>query len=382
MPRNSKTTKPSAASEQFDVSKFENVHQIGGITTATLDSPGIGGTTQGSRVAFVNTGSGLRFTIALDRGGDIIDASFNEHALAYLSPNGLKPPNHAYHHGLDWLHGWAGGLVTTCGPQYIGGPREEDGVTTTLHGHHSNSPAAVEMILNPDPHRGRREMLLSMTIRDARMFGPVVEVRRQIQCALGSPEIVIHDQVTNRGNTRCAHHWLYHVNLGYPLLDRGSKHIYRGPAEFWEMPAPPGESIIRKVGKAAMNRIKTVTDPLEEHRGSGERGLIVQVKPDRQGLCHVGLVNPRLQLALELTYPANALPRLANWQHYGPNGSYVSGIEPFSGSLLGKAQDSFPGAEQYLQPGESRRYQLTLRVHHTPEAIGELMRHDGDVTES
>ncbi|MCE9590328.1 MAG: aldose 1-epimerase family protein [Planctomycetes bacterium] len=365
----------------FDTDKFENVHQVGGITTATLDHPGLGGVTRGTRVAFVNTGAGLRFTVALDRGGDIVDASFNQHSLAYLSPNGMRPPSHAYHHGLDWLRGWAGGLVTTCGPQYIGGPREEDGATTSLHGHHSNSPAAVEMILNPDPHRGRREMLLSMVVRDSRMFGPVVEVRRQIQCALGVPEIIIHDHVTNRGNTRCAHHWLYHVNLGYPLLDRGAKHIYRGPAEFWEMPAPPGESIIRRIGQAAMNRIKTATGPLDAHRGSGERGLIVRVKPARDGMCHVGLVNAKLNLGFELIYPAKALPRLANWQHFGPGGSYVSGIEPFSGSLLGKARDKFPGAEQYLEPGESRRYQLTIRVHNDKAGIKGLMSHDGEVSE-
>lgn len=365
----------------FDTNKFENAHQMGGITTATLDGPGIGGVSQGSRVAFINTGSGLRFTVALDRGGDIVEASYNQHALAYLSPNGLRPPNPAYHHGVDWLNGWAGGLVTTCGPQYIGGPREEDGISTSLHGHYSNSPANVEMILNPDPHRGRREMLLSMVIRDARMFGPVIEVRRQIQCALGSPEIVIHDHVINRGNIRCAHHWLYHVNLGYPLLDRGAKHIYCGPAEFWEMPAPPGASIIRKVGKSAMNRIKTATEPLDTHRSAGERGLIVQVKPHRDGLCHVGLVNPKLNLGFELIYPSKALPRLANWQHFGPEGSYVTGLEPFSGSLMGKARDTFPGAEQYLQPGESKRYQLTLRVHADKAGIRSLMSHDGEVTE-
>jgi hypothetical protein len=62
-----------------DLAKFENPLQLGGIRTGTLDSPGAGGG-QPVRVALFDTGAGLRFTVALDRGGDIVDASFKQHA--------------------------------------------------------------------------------------------------------------------------------------------------------------------------------------------------------------------------------------------------------------------------------------------------------------
>ena len=71
-----------------DLAKFENVHQLGGIRTGTLGDPPV-------RVALFDTGAGLRFTVALDRGGDIIDATFSQHGLAYLTPVGLVPPSHA-----------------------------------------------------------------------------------------------------------------------------------------------------------------------------------------------------------------------------------------------------------------------------------------------
>src|SRR6185503_6601393 len=109
-----------------DPKKFENVHQIGGIRMGRLDSPGAGGA-DGTRVALIDTGSGFRFTVALDRGGDVVDASYNQFGLAYLSPNGLRPPSHAYHFENEWLRNWPGGLVTTCGPEYIGGSRLENG---------------------------------------------------------------------------------------------------------------------------------------------------------------------------------------------------------------------------------------------------------------
>ena len=364
-----------------DLRKFENVHQLGGIRTGTLDSPGAGGG-QPVRVAFVDTGAGLRFTVALDRGGDIADATFREHALAYLTPVGLLPPSHAFHREAEWLHGWAGGLVTTCGPHYLGGPREEEGVRTSLHGRHSSQAAALETLRNPDPHRGRFDMELGLIVRDARMFGPTFEVRRTIHCTLGEPEILIEDEVTNRGDTRVAHHWLYHCNLGYPLLDRGARFIFRGKAQHWIVPPPPGEDIVQPLAEAAMEQLKLVPDPLPEHAGSAERGLIIETEPGKDGNCRVGLINEQLDLALEITYPAAALPRLACWQHYGPRGCYVAALEPFSGSLLGSARDRHRLAVQALEPGESRRYHLRLRVLTGGTGLQELADSDGPLRQA
>lgn len=356
----------------IDTTKFENVYQIGGIQTATLDHPQPNGS-PGCRVAHVNTGSGLRFTVALDRGGDIVEASYNQYNLAYLTPNQYKPPNPAYHHDQDWLSGWPGGLLTSCGPEYFGPPREEDGAAISLHGRHSNTPATLEMVLNPDPHRGRYEMLLSMVIRDTRLFGPHLEVRRQIQCILGQPQIQIYDQVTNRADTTVAHHWLYHVNPGYPLLNRGARLIYRGQCTTL-LPTPRTPPTA-----ATLNRLKRVPDAVEEHRGAGETLVLIDPKPDRSGICHVGLVNPKIKLGFELAYPLECLPRLGNWQHFSPDGSYVTGLEPFRGSLLGKANDPHPLADQKLKPGQTRRYQMTIKLHTTAADLRQLSAYDGPV---
>lgn len=361
-----------------DPAKFENPLQLGGIRTGMLDAPGAGGG-RAVRVALFDTGSGLRFTVALDRGGDIVDASFNQFALAYLTPNGLVPPDHGYHTGVEWLRGWAGGLVTTCGPEYMGGPREVDGVMTSLHGRHSGQSAQLELLRNPDPHHGRHEMELGLRMCDSRMFGPVLEVRRAIRCTLGVPEIRIGDTVTNRGDTRVAHHWLYHCNLGWPLLGQGARFVYRGRAEYWVVPPPPGQDILQPLSAVAMNRLKRVPDSLREHAGMAERGLIVETEADRDGWCRVGLVNDRIKLALEISYPKKALPRMANWQHYGPRGCYVSGLEPFSGSLLGRARDGHRLAEQFLEPGAAKSYHLKIRVLTGAGQLADLIRCDGPV---
>ena len=129
-----------------------------------------------------------------------------------------------------------------------------------------------------------------------------------------------------------------------------------------------------------MNQLKRVPDSLAEHAGAGERGLIVDTEAERDGWCRVGLLNEKLKLGVEISYPKKALPRMANWQHYGPRGSYVSGLEPFSGSLLGKARDKSRYAEQFLKPGESRRYQLKIRVLNGATELRALAKCDGPVS--
>ncbi len=362
------------AGRDLDCEKFENHHQVGGIRLARLEQPSPGG--RESRVALVNTGSGLRFTVALDRGGDIVEASYDSLSLAYLSPNDYVAGHFAYQQGVHWLNSWSAGLVTTCGPRYIGPPRVEDGQQVGVHGTFANTPAIVEMALNPDPHHGRREMLLSLLIRESRMFGPIVQVRRQIQASLGEPLIRIYDQVTNRGNTTVAHNWMYHCNFGYPLADAGSRLILAGRARFRREGDGPATAA---KAKAALNRLKTLRDNLPEHMGGGEQVILIDPPADSEGITHVGIINKRLQLGVELAYPQAALPRLANWQHLGPGGSYVTGVEPFVGSLDGKEHDTHPLAAQWLEPGQTRRYQLTIRVLAARDDLHRLAQHDAQL---
>lgn len=351
--------------------KHEHPLQLGGIRTGTMDYPEAGGG-PGSRVALVDTGSGLRFTVAIGRGGDIVDATYNDTNLAYLTPNGLRPPSHANPRDDDWLRAWPGGLLTTCGPHTLGTPRVEDGKWVPLHGRHSLTPAAVTAIENPDPHTGRDTMSISMVIRESRMFGPVFEVRRTISCKLGVPDIHLHDEVINLSDTVVDHNYLYHINLGYPLLDEGSRLIYRGDAAV----LPFAE---KAASAARINRFKRVPGPSDKHTGGGEDCVFVDVPPDRKGLVHVGLLNTKRKIALEVSYPKKQLPRFVNWQHFGPSGSYVTGLEPCYGSLLGKDNDLSPLVGTRLKPRQRRKYDVTIRVLTDKAQIDALKRHDGEL---
>src|SRR6185369_10735644 len=109
------------------------------------------------------------------------------------------------HRGMDWLRSFFGGLLVSCGPVSAGAPFTEGGEDYGLHGTHSNTPAIVEFITNPDPLRGKYEMNITGLVRTSRMFGPHVELRRTIGSTLGEPSIRIYDQFTNRGNEPVPH---------------------------------------------------------------------------------------------------------------------------------------------------------------------------------
>jgi hypothetical protein len=129
-----------------------------------------------------------------------------------------------------------------------------------------------------------------------------------------------------------------------------------------------------------MNNLKRVPDGLARNtRAAVSVGSSWTRKPERDGWCRIGLINDKLKFGLEISYPKKALPRMANWQHYGPRGCYVSALEPFAGSLLGTARDKRKLAQQFLEPGETRNYRLKIRALSGAAELGSLAKHDGPV---
>jgi hypothetical protein len=110
--------------------KVSNHAQVGGIETSVLDN----GLCKGTRIAWVNTGAGLRYKVVIDRGLDIADAFCNQHSLVWLSHTGVTAPRPDANLGLEWLYSFAGGLLTTCGLTHVGGPEKDEFGERGLHG--------------------------------------------------------------------------------------------------------------------------------------------------------------------------------------------------------------------------------------------------------
>jgi hypothetical protein len=342
--------------------KVGNISQIGGIETSVLDN----GPAAGSRIAWFNTGSGLRYKVSIDRCLDIAEAFHNQHSLAWLSHGGLTAPHSNANYGLEWLYSFAGGLLTTCGLTHIGSPESDGNEDRGLHGRISNTPATLESVIQPDPSSGRMDMSITAVVKESRVFGPNLELRRTITSTLGESIIKVSDEVTNRGNTSCPHMILYHCNFGWPLVDEGSEIVYRGTCQ----------SFGRDVDNELFNDkhdYKKCLKPLQTHQGAGESCGIIDVLQDSNGTCCVGLVNTRLNLALKMTYSKQQLPSLTNWQHWGP-GEYVCALEPGTNPPIGQNKARKLKELSMLEPGEKKKYHLQFSILSKSDHVNDFLQ--------
>ncbi len=324
--------------------------QLGGIETAVLDN----GAARGTRVAWVNTGAGLRYKVVIDRAMDIADASVNRYNLAWLSHTGVTAPERFSIHGADWLRTFGGGLVTTCGLSHFGPPEKDEYGERGLHGLISNQPAILESVVQPDPARGRMEMSITGRIRETQIFGPSLELRRTISGVLGEPVIRIHDEVTNLGNTATPHMVLYHCNFGWPLIDRGADILWNGT---WQSAGSENDNRIFREG----NNFRKCPDVTDEHRGGGEAVAFIDPSTDAAGNVTCGVHNSQISVAVLIHFDKKQLPVLSNWQHWA-QGEYVMGLEPGTNPPIGQAAARDQKKLIYLEPGETRSYDLALEV--------------------
>jgi hypothetical protein len=337
-----------------------NAFQLGGIETSVLDN----GPGRGVRIAWVNTGGGLRYKVVIDRGLDIADAEFLGQSLTWHSLTGVTAPSLSYTRGMDWLRGFYGGLLVSCGPMHTGSPFVENNVEHGLHGSHSYTPGILEFITNPDPARGKYEMAITGLVRTARVVNPNIELRRTISSTLGEPVIRVYDQFTNRGNEPIEHCWLLHINFGFPLLEpEASTYCYRGPLT----PRPDSVEWFNR------SNYRAAPQPQESHRGTGEVFTYIDAQEDDEGVVAAGLVNTRRGMGVEVRYLKEHYPRLGNWQHWGPNGSYTGALEPMTAGVEGRPLDRKRGWVRMLEPGQSIELRCDIRATNDPADLERLL---------
>jgi hypothetical protein len=210
------------------------------------------------------------------------------------------------------------------------------------------------------------DMSITAAVKESRVFGPVLQMKRTISSTLGQPIIRIQDVVTNCGNSTLPHMMLYHCNFGWPLVDEGAEIVYRGKCRSRGMPSD--DAIFNN-----SRDYKKCAAPLESHCGAGEACGFIDMKPNEEGLCMAGIVNRKLNLALTMKYPKKVLPCLTNWQHFGP-GEYVCALEPGTNFPIGQAKARQQKELLFLKPGQSRKYTLEFEVLSNTRKIGQFVR--------
>ncbi len=202
-----------------------------------------GGARDGVDVIEVHNGA-LSYTILPTRGMGLWRGEYRGNFLGWRSPvQGPVHPkfvNTADAGGLGWLAGFDEWVVR-CGLASNGPPGEDvvthkDGRTTrsplSLHGRIANRPAHfVEVRVNLDPPH---EISVTGHVEESGLFLPHLRLTSTTTTIPGSNRVVIHDIVENRAAQPAETQLLYHVNVGPPFLEAGSRIV----APIREMQSP------------------------------------------------------------------------------------------------------------------------------------------------
>jgi len=320
--------------------------QVAGIEPYVLS----GGLAEGVRAFRVTTGGGLAFTVLPDRCLDIPHISYNGRSLCWYARNGIVGPQFYEPDGSGFLRSFSGGLVTTCGLRNVGPPGTVGDEHFTMHGRIGNLPAS-EVAWGATWEGDECVFWIEGTVRESRVFGEDMTLRRRITTRLGGTSLRIENTVRNEGWRDEGHMILFHMNPGFPLLDDGARLLVDPLA------VRPRDAEARK-GLDAYDRF------IAPQRDFTEQVFILDLRPDAQGYTTATLVNERLDggLGLRLRFRKEQLPWMMEWRMMG-QGTYVLGLEPANcPTIEGRVEAEEQGTLPILRSGEERRYDIEVDV--------------------
>ncbi|MGN6487852.1 MAG: aldose 1-epimerase family protein [Devosia sp.] len=320
------------------------------------------GVERGIRMLEFRTGSGLRFTALVDRALDIADCEFKGQAIGWNSPAGFRHPGlHEYEGegGLAWARSFSG-LLVTCGldhilfmntvpaDTYVYSPKPT--VSHSLHGRVGTIPARLTGY--GEEWRGDECVLWAEGIvQQSAVFGEDLHLIRRIEADVGGNEIRLIDRVVNHGFYKTPHMYCYHINVGHPVLDEGSR--YLAPIRDVVWAAHAGDAY-RQQGVG----YRTLPGPRFDFH---EQVWQHELGADSDGRQFVALVNDRAGIGFEVETRKDQFPCLYEWQNLQA-GQYALGIEPSTNHVLGNLAARERGEMIWLQHGDERRYDSVFRV--------------------
>ena len=353
--------------------RLSRLDAVAGVRLVTLGD----GAERGVRVLEFRTGTGLDFDVMIDRCMDVGAVHYRGAAIGWQSSTGFRTPwlhDPEGERGLGFLRSFTG-FMNTCGldhaffmetlPAERYGYPAREAVDQPLHGRAPMTPARL---VGYGSRWESDECVLwaEGEVVQTAMFGEDLHLYRRIEARVGGSGFTVEDRVENHGFSRTPHMLLYHVNLGYPLLDAGSE--FRAPVE----------RVMWRSHETYQNGVGYRTMPAPQPMGFTEQVYTHAVAAEAGGTVPAALINRRLDLggdspglAFLIEYRREELPVLLEWQSVR-EGGYALGIEPSTAHPGGAALNEEHGLLCHLDHGESRRYRTRFSVVAGESAIAAL----------
>lgn len=299
-----------------------------------------GGKGDGMRLLEINNGKGLELTVSLDRAADISRLRFRGINMSYFSPCGYVAPAYYDSTGSNWLKSFTAGFLTTCGLRAVGSPCVDEGEELPLHGTIANQPAE-----NAYWFEEKEQLVVRALVKDETIFAAKLRMTREIRISLAENVFAVEDTIENTGDTVQPLEILYHMNMGYPLLDEDSV------VEIPSVSVTPRDDHAAEDIENWMKMIKPETGYVERcyyHKFADGEGK-------------ASIYQPKIRQGLEITFDAKELDGFVEWKMMGVR-DYVLGLE--CGNCYPDGRDVMrkSGMLKFLAPGEKKTYKVQVRM--------------------
>lgn len=327
------------------------------------------GNEDGVRAIDVRVAGGLSALVLADRGLDLGPAWVLGQPLAWQSSTGIVAP--AHFDETAWLRSFHGGLLVTCGLQNVGPACDDEGIRHGQHGRISHIPAR-NVTHRVVEEAGRLVAEVAGEVRETDVYGNDLVLHRRLRFPAGEPVVEVRDEVENRGYAPAILMLLYHVNIGWPVVDASARLL-----------APPADVIPLNADSAAALADHASFIPPEE----GIAPMVFEHRlADRAATrASIAIVNPAYAptdgIGVSVEYDPRELPRLWQWRMLRP-GLYLTGLEPGTGGMRGRAEERAAGPLLTLAPGERRPSGVTIRALTGPSLAEHVRAHGAATTGS
>jgi hypothetical protein len=323
------------------------------------------GVERGIRMLEFRTGTGFRFTVLIDRALDVADCEYRGAAIGWHSPSGFRHPGlHEYEGegGLAFLRSFSG-LIVTCGLDHIlfmhSDPADHyhyvhrKTVDSSIHGRIGTIPGRLTAY-GETWDGDECTLYCEGVVQQSAVFAEDLHLIRRIEARVGTNEFVLKDRVVNHGFYRTPHMFLYHINVGHPVLADGSRYLAPIRQTLWA--AHEQSYRAQSVG------YRTLPGPQEQFH---EQVWQHEMAADADGRIPVAVVNDGFDegrgLGLLVETSRAEFPAQYEWQNF-QEGQYAIGIEPSTNHVFGKPFAKDRGELIWLEHGHEKRYTTRFAV--------------------
>ncbi len=272
---------------------------------------------------FIDCDNGkIRFVLNESKALDISQLYHRGCNISFISKNGFTPRE------THFLSRFEGGMLYTCGLDSVG-VREGYEFHGTLH----NTPANVTLVRCDESG-----ITVEAEMRASELFGKHLVLKRKIFSPIGSDSIDVTDTLENRGYKSEDYALLYHVNIGYPMLDGCA--TSEGETE----------SITARTDWA--NQFVETLHQMEYPEANRfEYCYFLKMKKP-----YLSMTNKELGKKFTLTWSGETLPCALYWKSMA-KGDYAVGFEPSTTFI----DDEFKYAS--IPPQSNVEFRLTLKIN-------------------